>query len=326
MSSSFNQQFDHLKIPLKDIQTATSNFADKNIVGRDGFRNEYKGQLLLCSGNFVDIVARRLDSTISGHGPEEFQTEIKMLHSLKHQNLVSIVGFCDENDEKIIVKKFEARLSLARYLSDPVTLTWTQRLKICLAIAQALSYIHYDEGRDFSVIHRDIKSYKILLDVNWEAKLSGFELSTTQPAAGRHDLLSDLPCGSIGYVDPTYVKSERVTHKSDVYSFGVVLFEVLSGRKAYIPDNNGVLLARLAESHYENGTLNDIIYPGLQNQMGAQALKVFAEAAYSCLNEQHSQRPNIDQVTIALEQALKLQLAHDNSVRPLFFLFFYFFS
>ncbi|KAJ0503077.1 putative protein kinase RLK-Pelle-CrRLK1L-1 family [Helianthus annuus] len=247
-----------------------------------------------------------------------------MLHSLKHQNLVSIVGFCDENGEKIIVNKFEARLSLARYLSDPVTLTWTQRLQICLGIAQALSYIHYDEGRDFSVIHRDIKSYKILLDVNWEAKLSGFELSTTQPAPRRGDPLSDLPCGSIGYVDPTYIKSERVTHKSDVYSFGVVLFEVMSGRKAYIPDNNGVLLAKLAGSHYENGTLSDIIDSGLQNQMDSQALKVFSETAYSCLKEQHSQRPNIDQVIFALEQALNLQLAYNIPVRIFFSLFNHF--
>ncbi|KAM0008466.1 putative protein kinase RLK-Pelle-LRR-I-1 family [Helianthus debilis subsp. tardiflorus] len=317
MSSSFNQQFDHLKIPLKDIQTATSNFANKNIVGRDGFGNEYKGQLLLSSGNLIDIVARRLDTTISGHGPEEFQTEIKMLHSLKHQNLVSIVGFCDENGEKIIVNKFEARLSLARYLSDPVTLTWTQRLQICLGIARALSYIHYDEGRDFSVIHRDVKSSKILLSDKWEAKLSGFELSTIQPTARRDDLLSDLPCGSIGYVDPTYVKSESVTHKSDVYSFGVVLFEVLSGRKAYIPDNNGVFLVKLARSHYENGTLSDIIDSGLQNQMDSQALKVFSETAYSCLKEQHSQRPNIDQVIFALEQALNLQLAYNIPARNL---------
>ncbi|KAJ0735753.1 putative protein kinase RLK-Pelle-LRR-I-1 family [Helianthus annuus] len=315
--SSFNQQFDHLKIPLKDIQTATSNFADKNIVRRDGFGNEYKGQLLLSSGNLIDIIARRLDTSISGHGSEEFQTEIKMLHSLKHQNLVSIVGFCDENDEKIIVNKFEARLSLARYLSDPVTLTWTQRLKICLGIARALSYIHYDEGRDFSVIHRDIKSYKILLDVKWEGKISGFELSTMQPAARRDDLLSDLPCGSTGYVDPTYVKSERVTHKSDVYSFGVVLFEVLSGKKAYIPDNKGVFLVKLARSHYENGTLSDIIDSGLQNQMDSQALKVFSETAYSCLKEQHSQRPNIDQVIFALEQALNLQLAYNIPARNL---------
>ncbi|KAM0008454.1 putative protein kinase RLK-Pelle-CrRLK1L-1 family [Helianthus debilis subsp. tardiflorus] len=111
--SSFDSKFDYLKLPLIDIQTTTNHFADENIVRRDSFGNEYKGQLHLNSRKLIDILARILDTNIRGLGIKEFQTEIMMLASLKHQNIVSIVGFCDENEEKIIICKFKAKGSLA---------------------------------------------------------------------------------------------------------------------------------------------------------------------------------------------------------------------
>ncbi|KAI7746091.1 hypothetical protein M8C21_024656, partial [Ambrosia artemisiifolia] len=312
--SSFDHKYAHLRLPLKDIKIATDNFADENIVRRDGSGNEYKGQLVLSSGQLIDILARRLDPRW-GQGIKEFQTEIMMLSNLNHQNIVSIVGFCDEDEEKIIINKFEAKGNLYEYLSDPVTLPWTQRLQICLGIARALSYIHYDNQRSFSVIHRDVCSFKILLGDNWEAKLSGFELSIMQPAAKRQGLILDYPCGTHGYCDPAYIASETVNHKSDVYSFGVVLFEVMTGRKAHNPDNRDLKFsAKTAKSHFENGNLNDIIHPDLQKQMDQGSLKKFSEAAYYCVNDQRSQRPNLDQLIFALDQALKLQLAHEESL------------
>ncbi|KAJ0735756.1 putative protein kinase RLK-Pelle-LRR-I-1 family [Helianthus annuus] len=313
--SSFGSKFDYLKLPLIDIQTATNHFADENIVGRDGFGYQYKGQLLLSSGQLIDILARRLDLR-SWQGTKEFQTEIMTLSSLNHQNIVSIVGFCEEGKEKIIINKYEAKGSLDQYLSDPIKFPWTQRLQICLGIARALSYIHYDQQRIFSVIHRDIKSSKIVLDDKWEAKLSGFELSTMQPAAKRHGLVLDEPCGTPGYIDPAYATSSTVNHKSDVYSLGVVLFEVLTGREehSFSDDGDWSLSAKTAKSHYENGNLNDVIHPDLHKQMDQDSLKKFSEAAYCCLKDQRSQRPNIDQLVFALDQALKLQLAHEDSL------------
>ncbi|KAF5783795.1 putative protein kinase RLK-Pelle-CrRLK1L-1 family [Helianthus annuus] len=313
--SSFDDKFNHLKLPLIDIQTATNNFAHENIIVKGEFGNVYKGQLL-SSGNLIDIAARRLNRKL-GYATPEFQTEIMMLASLKHQNVVSIVGFCDEDNEKIIIYNYEAKGSLEQYLSDPVTLTWTQRLHICLGIARALSYIHYDKQRSFSVIHRDVKSSNILLGDNWEAKLSDFALSMMQPAAKRYDLLFDQPCGTPGYIDPAYLESATVNHKSDVYSLGVVLFEVLTGRKVHSDDRDWWLFAKTAKSHYENGNLNDVIHQDLHKQMDQGSLKKFSEAAYCCLKDQPSQRPNIDQLVFALDQALKLQLAHEDSVRPI---------
>ncbi|KAK1426154.1 hypothetical protein QVD17_14823 [Tagetes erecta] len=305
MSSSF----DHLKIPLIDIQDATNNFSNENIIGKGGFGNIYKGRLTR-SGSRIDIVARRLDRSF-GQGNKEFQQEIMMLSSLEHQNLVTIVGFCDENNEKIIINNFESNGSLNLYLTDP-TLTWTQRLQICIGLARALSYIHYDEGRSFSIIHRNIKSSKILLDEKWEAKLSGFGLSTMQPVAHRHGPVLDHACGTHGYVDPAYLRSESVSHKSDVYSFGVILFEVLCRRKEVNQDKLRLLADVTVKSHDAN--VKDIIHPGLRIQMDLGSLKIFSKVAYCCLNEQRSQRPNIDAVIVALDQSLKLQLAHESSL------------
>ncbi|KAJ0735740.1 putative protein kinase RLK-Pelle-CrRLK1L-1 family [Helianthus annuus] len=325
--SFFDSMFDYLKVPLIDVQNATNDFADEKFIREEGSGKEYKGRLVLSSGKSLDIVARRLDPELRGRRRKEFKTEIMMLASLNHQNVVSIVGFCNENKENIIITKLEAKGSLDEYISDPITLPWTQRLKICLGIARALSYIHYDQGRTFSVIHRDIKSSKILLDDKWEAKLSGFEFSTKKLAAQRHGLVLDKPYGTPGYMDPAYVRTESVSHKSDMYSLGVVLFEVLTGRKAFSQDNEkGESLAELAKSHYENETLNDIIHPGLQNQINSKTLKIFSEAAYRCLNEQRAQRPSIDKAIFALDQALKSQLATENSVSTLFsfsLIFFY---
>uniref|UniRef100_A0A251TEI0 non-specific serine/threonine protein kinase n=1 Tax=Helianthus annuus TaxID=4232 RepID=A0A251TEI0_HELAN len=422
--SSFDNKFNHLKIPLIDIKTATNNFADENIIRQGRHRKIYKGQLLR-SEKLINIVALCFDSK-SWRGRKEFMTEIVMLCSLKHQNLASTVGFCEEDDEKIIISKFEANGSLDQYLSDPVTLTWTRRLQSRSVLV---------------LIHTNVKSSKILLDDNWEPKLSGFELSKMQPVARRQGIVLDrLVSGTGAYVDPAFVKSGGVTHKSDVYSLGVVLFEVLCGRKAFVqtskhvepeetvpptfsdvydyfiresmthiqarkhewvpgsfsrmdtasfaqmqppsfPPSIGVmkppsigamnppswgeiqnvmqplsflavaekppsigyvrgsynfseeekymitmkslehlhmpedgLLAKLAKSHYENKTLDDIIHPDLRKQMNDLSLNKFTEAAYFCLKEKRAQRPNIDRVIYALNKALALQLHHENSL------------
>ncbi|XP_071719532.1 receptor-like protein kinase HERK 1 [Rutidosis leptorrhynchoides] len=247
--------FAHLQIPLKDVQSATNNFLDESLIGQGGFGKIYKGKLFHHE-QLIDIVARKLD----GLGSKEFWRVISMLSSLRHQNLVHFVGFCYENNEMILVNKYEANGSLDRYIGDPITLTWMQRLQIRVGVARAISYIHYDEARDFSIVHRNVRSSKILLDDSWQPKLAGFELSMRSTKAGRDLYLFAQPCGMKGYVDPKYIESSSVTHKSDVYSFGVVLFEVLCGKRAFMEtEGSGLMLSGLVKSHFENGTLDDTI-------------------------------------------------------------------
>ncbi|XP_076908436.1 uncharacterized protein LOC143565326 [Bidens hawaiensis] len=197
-----------------------------------------------------------------------------MLKSLKHKNIISILGRCDENNEKIIIYENAFHGTLDQHLSVP-TLTWSQRLKICLGVARALNYIHYD------IIHCDINSSKIFLDEDWEPKIYGFELSTKYPQSWRHRLLYS-----------SYFGTDNMTPKYDVYSFGVLLFEVLCGRKLMITNDD--IHEQLSDSN-------------LRNQIDTESLGQFQALVYKCLNQQLVRRPTMDQVVKELEELLELQ-------------------
>nr|GEV57467.1 protein kinase-like domain-containing protein [Tanacetum cinerariifolium] len=301
-------EFAHLKVPLQNILSATNNFAQENVIRNAEFAKDYKGQLL-CSGELIDITAQRLNKE-SNDREQLFWMEISVLSSLKHRNLASLVGFCDENDEKVIINSREMRGSLANYVSNPMLLTWVRRLEICVGLAHALSYIHYDEQREFSVIHRRIDSSRILLNDEWEPKLCDFGDSMKIKASQRHHTFhTNTRKGVHGYVDPTYLETNRVSHKSDMYSFGIVLFELLCGRTSIIDSDTNKYLAPLAATHYREKRLYEIIDWDLCKQMDSQSFDIFAETAYDCLNEEQSQRPNIDEVVTRLEKALDYQNA-----------------
>ncbi|GJZ37171.1 kinase-like domain-containing protein [Tanacetum coccineum] len=314
MSSPNHDHLLHLKIPLQNILSATNNFDDKYLLAKDAFEKRYKGQLFLWSGELIKIMTRRFNKEI--HDREElFWMEISMLSSLKHKILVSLVGFCDDNDEKIIILKLHSRGSLRNHLSDTMMLTWVRRLELSVGVALALSYIHYDESRDFSLIHRCISSANVLLNDDWEPKLFYFHFSLKIEASQRHgsfhtDNLESVP----GYGDPIYLETKSVNHKSDMYSFGIVMFELLCGRKSIIDDNNNKYLASLAVTHYRESKLDEIIDWDLWNQMDSQSFNIFAKIAYDCLNEERSQRPNIDEIVTRLEKALEIQLEHHNAL------------
>ncbi|GKA39857.1 kinase-like domain, phloem protein 2-like protein [Tanacetum coccineum] len=307
--SSPKDDLAHLKIPLEDILCATNNFGEKNITGTSGFAKGYKGQLLW-SGELIDITARRLNKERK-NGEQQFWMEISMLSSLKHKNLVSLVGFCDENDEKIIINKNETRGRLDNYLGDARLLTWVRRLEICVGLANGLSYIHHDKKREFCVIHRNIDSATIKLNDDWEPKFSQFERCMKIDASQRHhSFYTDTLLYTDGYGDPTYIETKRVNHKSDIYSFGIVLFEVLCGRDSIIDDDYNKYLAPVAITHYREKKLHEIIDWHLWKQMDSQSFNMFAEIAYECLDEEPSRRPNIDDIVPRLEKAL--ELARDN--------------
>ncbi|GJZ70733.1 kinase-like domain, phloem protein 2-like protein, partial [Tanacetum coccineum] len=303
-----SKEFAHLRVPLENIQSATNNFDEDNIVSNGGFATEYSGQLLWF-GELIDILAQRLNKEWIDR-EQQFWTDISMLSCLKHNNVVSLVGFCDENDEKIIINRYVTRGSLGNYLSDPMLLTWVRRLEISVGVAHALSYIHYDKSRNFSVIHRHICSRTILLNDEWEPKLYDFGDSMKIKASQRHHSFhTNRVKGMNGYVDPTYIETKRVSQKSDMYSFGIVLFELLCGRLSIIDGDTNEYLAPLAATHYKEERLSEIIDWDLWKQMDSQSFNIFAETAYDCLNEERSRRPNIDEIVTRLEKALEHQNA-----------------
>lgn len=298
--SEFLEQ-NQLKLPLDDIKSATNNFSSENYIGQGGFGPVYKGQL----PPFGTMVAvKRLDSKISGQGQPEFLKEISMLAKYKHDNLVTLVGFSDEDGEKVLVYKHEDNGSLDNHLAS-TDLTWEQRLRICLGAARGLDYLHSGVGEAHRVIHCDIKSSNILLDTKLEAKISDFGLSKEGIKNVQYTFVVTSPCGTFGYVDPLYHKTGILTKESDVYSFGIVLFEVLCGRLAIIKEDE-IPLSELVRRCNRDNNLKQIISPDLR--MNPKSYEKFTTIALRCLKKDRKQRPTMGLIVRELETALEHQL------------------
>nr|GEW63247.1 protein kinase-like domain, phloem protein 2-like protein [Tanacetum cinerariifolium] len=303
--ASYLSGFEHLEFQLEEIKTATNNFDDCNVIGTGGFGKVYKGELTLPEGKQM-AAFKRLDRK-HGQGDPEFFKEIRMLSSCKHDNLISLLGFCKEGDEMILIYEHASQGSLDRILNK-ATLTWTQRLKICLDAAKGLCFLHDPKGTQQRVLHCDIKSANILLDESLNAKVADFGLSKISPANQQFTLLVTSPVGTPGYCDPLYMYTYKLTKESDVYSFGVVLFEVLCGRVCY-ENSNGKLKIFVPywKKCYEQKKLDEIIFPHLKQQMDPSSVEQFVDIAYQCLQETREERPTMSVVVEKLETALELQ-------------------
>ncbi|KAF5777155.1 putative protein kinase RLK-Pelle-CrRLK1L-1 family [Helianthus annuus] len=298
------EELKHLQIPLQDISLATNGFSDQNIIAKGGFGKVYEG----VSEKHGHIAVKRLEHRQGGQGDHEFKTEIALLSEYEHKNIVSLLGFCDEDGEKILVYKYESKGSLDKHLNNK-DLTWIQRIQICLDAAHGLKYLHDDGGPHHGIIHRDVKSSNILLDENSNAKISDFGLSRVGPANTQSSFLISNACGTPGYIDPDYLITGYLTEKSDVYSFGVVLLEVLCGRHALVKSykDERQFLTVLIQKHYTKGTLDKIIPSYLHEQINPDSLHTFANIAYQCLKNR-TERPTMQQVIEQLEKALHSQL------------------
>ncbi|XP_076942653.1 putative receptor-like protein kinase At5g39000 [Bidens hawaiensis] len=296
----FTEDVNHLQIPLQDISLATNGFANENVIGNGGFGKVYYG----ISEKHGPIAIKRLDRR-HGQGDHEFKTEIALLPKYKHENIVSLLGFCNEDGEKILVYPYESNWSLDKHISKEY-LKWIHRLQICLDAARGLMYVHDNVGSQLEIFHRDVKSSNILLDENWKAKISDFGLARIRPANAETSFLISDPCGTPGYIDPRYHINKYLTQKSDVYSFGVVLFEVLCGTLTCDPWFNDHLAA-VVEKHYKRQTLDNIIPSYLRTQMNLNSLQSFSNIAYQCLKNVE-ERPTMKEVVNHLQEAIDHQL------------------
>ncbi|XP_071701915.1 serine/threonine-protein kinase TIO-like isoform X1 [Rutidosis leptorrhynchoides] len=306
------KDLEHLSIPFQLIKEATENFT--TIIGKGGYGPVYKGQISLSGQRELTTVAiKRLDTKISGQGLKEFLTEIRLLTRYKHPNLISLVGFCNQGPEKVLIYEYAHRGSLDKYLrtspDSACQLTWMQRLNICVDAARGLDHLHNHVAEHERVIHRDIKSANVLLDNNWKAMIADFGLSRIGRANENDTFIYTNVVGTAGYVDPAYKCSGILTKESDVYSFGVVLFEVLCGRSCFYMDgvSKQRLLPQLAQTFYREETLDRIIDPILSEYMSTDSMKKFSRIAYQCLLGDRQGRPSMDVVLQQLEKALKLQ-------------------
>ncbi|XP_071688484.1 probable serine/threonine-protein kinase PBL26 [Rutidosis leptorrhynchoides] len=295
-------------ISLEDITKATKNFHVVNRIGKGGFGNVYRGKLPKGDG-FDTIVAKRLDKT-SAQGEKQFQNELQILFKYKHENVIRLVGYCDEKDKKVIVYDYASRGSLDRYLNDTTSLTWIKRLNICIDVASALAFLHGGVATQASVIHRDIKTENILLNDEWKAKLADYGLSLISAINQKTEYIIANACSIEGYVDPLYRKSGFLTMEFDIYSFGVVLFEILCGRSTFwFREHEGQFLPSFIKQRFEEGKHNEVVFEAIKEQIVPKALSAFQKIAYECLNDDRENRPTSKEVLEQLKKTLEFQIS-----------------
>ncbi|KAG0620203.1 hypothetical protein M758_4G197700 [Ceratodon purpureus] len=287
---------------LDDLKRATSNFSKEHEIGSGGFGKVFSGKF---PGNKTLAIKRASIST-SANGQTQFRNEVLLLSRLHHKNLVRLEGFCDENDLQILVYEFMRNGNLHNHLfrkSAGKYLNWYKRLEIAVQIAQGLEYLH--SFADPPVIHRDVKPSNILLDDNLVAKVADFGISKESPELHTH--VSTHPAGTIGYFDPEYFTTQKLTTASDVYSYGVVLLELLTGQKVidHVSRGEEYNLIKWVEPRLRDGGIDLIVDPKLEGNYSREIFQQMAELALHCSASEKKDRPTMKAVVIQLEPLLQ---------------------
>ncbi|XP_047159115.1 proline-rich receptor-like protein kinase PERK9 [Vigna umbellata] len=284
----------------EELMKATNGFSSQNLLGEGGFGFVYKGSL----PDGREVAVKQLQIAGS-QGKREFKAEVEIISRIHHRHLVSLVGYCIEDSRRLLVYDYVPNNNLYFHLhgeNQPV-LEWANRVKIAAGAARGLAYLHEDCNP--RIIHRDIKSSNILLDFNYEAKVSDFGLAKLALDANTH--ITTRVMGTFGYVAPEYASSGKLTEKSDVYSFGVVLLELITGRKPVdvsqpLGDESLVEWARPLLSHsIDTEEFSSLADPRLEKNYIESELYCMIEVAAACVRHSASKRPRMGQVVRAFD-------------------------
>ncbi|XP_074293976.1 putative serine/threonine-protein kinase-like protein CCR3 [Silene latifolia] len=310
---------------LSELALATRNFSLENKIGRGSFGTVYKGKLP--DGREVavkrEVICRTKDREYA------FESELTLLSRVHHKHLVGLVGFCEENSERLLVYEFMANGALHDMLHNTQTNntsrlnSWKMRIKVALDAARGIEYLH-----NYAVppiIHRDIKTSNILLDTKWVGRVSDFGLSLKGPET-EEGSMSIKAAGTVGYIDPEYYVLKVLTTKSDVYGFGVVLLELLTGKKAVfkeIEGNGPTGVVEYAGPFIVGGEVWKVLDKRVEQPVmnESEAVELLAYTAMMCVNLEGKERPTMSDVVSNLERALALCKGSSGTFSPNFYSF-----
>ncbi|GAY37403.1 hypothetical protein CUMW_028720 [Citrus unshiu] len=279
---------------MSQVVKATRNFSPSLRIGEGGFGTVYKAQLE--DGLLVAI--KRAKKEQFENLQTEFSSEVELLSKIDHRNLVKLLGFVDKGNERLIITEFVPNGTLREHLDGQYgkTLDFNQRLEIAIDVAHGLTYLHlYAEKQ---IIHRDVKSSNILLTESMRAKVADFGFARLGPMDSDRTHISTKVKGTVGYLDPEYMKTYQLTTKSDVYSFGVLLLEILTGRRPVElkrPPEERVTL-RWAFKRYNEGNLLDMVDPSIKEVISMEILTKMFGLAIQCAAPIRNDRPDMKSV------------------------------
>ncbi|KAL0417778.1 UNVERIFIED_CONTAM: Serine/threonine-protein kinase PBL27 [Sesamum radiatum] len=299
---------------LVKLAAATQNFKLENFLGEGGFGKVYKGRLP--DGEIVAV--KQLDRN-GCQGIREFVVEVLTLSMVNHPNLVKLIGYCAEGDQRLLVYEYMPLGSLEDHLYGPrpsrKRLDWNTRMKIAAGAAQGLEYLH--DKMKTPVIYRDLKCSNILLGEGFHPKLSDFGLAKAGPS-GDQTHVSTRVMGTYGYCAPEYAMTGQLTFKSDIYSFGVVLLEIITGRRAIDnirSDTESNLVAWARPLFKDRKKFHQMADPVLEGRYPVRGLYQALAIAAMCVQEQPNMRPLVADVVTALSY-LATQTQDPNAYSP----------
>ncbi|XP_057438301.1 serine/threonine-protein kinase PCRK1-like isoform X2 [Lotus japonicus] len=288
---------------VSELKSATKSFSRSVMLGEGGFGCVYLGLI-----RSVEDPSRRIEVAIKQlskrgmQGHREWVTEVNVLGIVEHPNLVKLVGYCADDDERgiqrLLIYEYMPNRSVEDHLShrSETSLSWNRRLKIAQDAARGLTYLH--EEMDFQIIFRDFKSSNILLDENWNAKLSDFGLARLGPTDGLTHV-STAVVGTMGYASPEYVQTGRLTSKNDVWSYGVFLYELITGRRPLDrnrPRGEQKLLEWIRPYLSDAKKFQLILDPRLDKKQVIKSAQRLAIIANRCLVKNPKNRPKMSEI------------------------------
>ncbi|KAK7312347.1 hypothetical protein VNO77_36135 [Canavalia gladiata] len=283
---------------LKEVELATRGFAEGNVIGEGGYGVVYRGVLQDCS-----VVAVKNLHNNKGQAEKEFKVEVEAIGKVRHKNLVGLVGYCAEGPRRMLVYEYVNNGNLEQWLHGDVgpisPLTWDIRMRIAIGTAKGLAYLH--EGLEPKVVHRDIKSSNILLDKNWNAKVSDFGLAKLLGSEKTH--VTTRVMGTFGYVAPEYASTGMLNERSDVYSFGVLLMEIITGRSPidYSRPPGEMNLVDWFKAMVASRRSDELVDPLIEIPPSPRSLKRVLLICLRCIDLDVVKRPKMGQIVHMLE-------------------------